>query len=197
MRLSSLLIVLGAVATIGLTVGDLGANESDTEVFFEQEPNDVSPHVLDMRPGAQPGEPVQFRIKGRIETADDVDRFEMDLNVGDVVGVAIRDTSGVNPALRLENEAGDLVIANEQSRRADDVLPADSPFPKANGYGNSADDAVLYVVIVDEGTYVVEARGEDGTDGRSTSWSRDRRSRPTRRARARSSSSTSTGRRWT
>ena len=101
MTLRNLLFVFAAILALCFAVQRLAASEADTDVFFEQEPNDVSPQVLDMGSGAQPGQPVSFRVKGRIDTVDDVDRFSLDLNAGDVVGVVITDTSNVNPILSL------------------------------------------------------------------------------------------------
>ena len=43
--------LLGAALVIGVAVA---ANEKDTDVFFEVEPNDADPQVLAMGPGAQP-----------------------------------------------------------------------------------------------------------------------------------------------
>jgi hypothetical protein len=153
-------LVLGAALAVCIAVA---AND---DVFFEVEPNDVDPEVLEMGLGAQPGEPVTFRIKGRIDPAGDVDRFALELNAGDVVGVAITDTSGLDPTLCLENAVGDLVIGNDTGRVPGYALPPESPLPRVKGWGNDAGDAALYVVIVDPGVYVLEAAGEDGTTGR-------------------------------
>jgi len=154
MRIRTLL-----AATLAVCVAVAG-NE---DVFFETEPNDAHPEMLDMGQGARPGEPVTFRIKGRVDTAGDVDRFQLELAAGDVVGVAATDTSGLDPRLRLADGAGDLVIAN------DDKFfglqhKTNPPLPRADqGWGG---DAILYVVIAAAGNYVLEVAGEDGATGR-------------------------------
>jgi len=133
------------------------------DVSFEEEPNDASPQALAMDGGAQPGDPVIFRIKGRIDTGD-VDRFSMDLNAGDVVGAVVTDTSGLDPRMRLSDANGDLVIEN------DDKIPGlrnkwlGPPLPVPDE--GSGGDSVLYVVIAAAGEYVLEVGGEDDTTGR-------------------------------
>ena len=82
MTLRSQLVALGTSLAVVIAVTELGAEAGGTDVFFEQEPNDFTPELLDMGPGAQPGEPVSFRIKGRIDPAVDVDRFQLQLNAG-------------------------------------------------------------------------------------------------------------------
>jgi len=158
MNLRKLSIVAGATLALGIAVGELTAG--DTDVFFEDEPNDTTPEVLDMGSGAQPGEPVSFRIKGRIDDTDDVDRFVLDLAAGDVVGAAVTDTSGVDPQLRLDTAAGDLVISSKDKFFG--LQKWALPHPD-EGWGG---DAFLATVITVAGEYVLEVSGEDGTTGR-------------------------------
>jgi hypothetical protein len=156
--------LLGAALVLGMAVA---ANESDTDVLFEVEPNDADPQALAMGPGAQPAEPVSFRIKGRIDTAADVDRFELELRIGDVVGATITDTSGLDPTLCLENGAGELVIGNDETfGGAKWGPPPESPLPSGEGEGSGDGDAAIYTVISAAGTYVLQASGEDDTTGR-------------------------------
>jgi hypothetical protein len=164
MTLRNPLLASGLAIAICIGAGRLAANEADTDVFFEEEPNDLVPEALDMGVGAQPDEPVRFRIKARIDTVDDVDRFELDLEAGDVVGVVITDTSGLNPMLRLEDAEGELVIDNDRDRGAGGRLPPESPLPRPKG--ENGQDAALYTVIHTAGIYVLEVTGEAGTIGR-------------------------------
>ncbi|MHC4547567.1 MAG: hypothetical protein ACYTEZ_02230 [Planctomycetota bacterium] len=162
MTLRSLFLALGAALALGMAVGELTAG--DTDVFFEEEPNDAIPQVLDMGLGAQPGDPVRFRIKGRIDNTDDVDRFALDLNAGDVVGARATDTGGLDPRLRLEDADADLVIGNDDKLFGLRQKWLGPPLPLPDeGWGG---DAILYVVIAAAGEYVLEVGGEDGTTGR-------------------------------
>jgi hypothetical protein len=163
MRLCSLLLTLGALLMFAMIGRELVANEGDTDVFFEQEPNDVAPEVLNMGPGAQAGAPVGFRIKGWIDTVSDVDQFELDLNPGDVIGATITDTSGLDPVLRLREASGDLVVGGQDVPMVG--MPDDSPLPNAKG-PVAGGHAAVYAVIATAGTYVLEAAGESSTTGR-------------------------------
>jgi hypothetical protein len=132
------------------------------DVFFEEEPNDTIPQVLDMGPGAQPGDPVSFRIKGTIDTGD-VDRFSMELNAGDVVGAVATDTSGIDPRMRLTDSNGDLVIENDDKTFGFQHFP--TPLPKPDD-GERKGDSIIRVVMPVAGIYTLEVGGEDGTTGR-------------------------------
>ncbi|MHC4550414.1 MAG: hypothetical protein ACYTEZ_16725 [Planctomycetota bacterium] len=164
MTLRNVFFAAGLAAALVIGVGRLAASEGDTDVFFEEEPNDDPAQTLDMGPGARPGEPVRFRVKGRIDSLDDVDRYELELAAGDVVGVVITDTSGLDPALCLEDPVGALLIGNDEDRGIGARLPPESPLPRAKG--ESGDDAALYVVVDRAGIYTLEALGEQGTTGR-------------------------------
>jgi len=152
----------GAGIALSFAISELIAG--DTDVSFEKEPNDATPQELAMGFGPQPGEPVSFRIKGRIDSASDVDRFSLDLNAGDVVGAVVTDTSGVDPQLRLETAAGDLVIENDDKFFGTQHFIG-PPLPKPDD-GEQRGDAILYVVVSHSGEYVLQVAGEDGTTGR-------------------------------
>jgi len=162
----NLLFALAAVVAACVVAGRMAGADGETDVLFEKEPNDVTPEALAMGAGAQPGEPVTFRVKGHIDPADDVDRFSLQLAAGDVVGVVITDTANVNPHLALVDPSGALAISNDRDRNAGERLPPESPLPRSKGEGNWAQDAALYTVIHEAGTYVLEATGEFGTTGR-------------------------------
>lgn len=152
------LAALLALSTAGPTAAD------GEDVFFEAEPNDATPQALDLGVGAQPGEPVAFRVKGRIDPAPDVDRYSLQLDAGDVVGAVTTDTSGLDPRLSLFDDAGDLVIGNDNKTYGLKNKWLGPPLPVPDeGEGG---DAILYVVIPTAGEYVLEVGGEDGTTGR-------------------------------
>jgi len=163
MRLRWMFAALGIGLIVAIAGLDVAASEGDTEVFFEREPNDATPEVLDTGPGAQPGEPIGFRIKGRIDTASDMDRFEIDLNPGDVLGATITDTSGLDPTLNLRDASGELVVGGDDVPEVG--MPDDSPLPNAKG-PVAGGHAAVYAVIATAGRYVLEAAGQDGTTGR-------------------------------
>ncbi|MHC4137609.1 MAG: hypothetical protein ACYS0K_21900 [Planctomycetota bacterium] len=157
MMLRTSFLLLGVAFAVGLA--------GETDVSFEEEPNDAIPQVLDMGPGAQPGDPVSFRIKGWIGSTGDVDGFALELNTGDVVGAVATDTSTLHPRLCLEDAAGDLVIGNDDKfAGAKTLYFPRSPLPVPDEGADG--DAFLATVIPVAGEYVLEVAGEDGTTGR-------------------------------
>jgi hypothetical protein len=157
-------LALGLVGAIALGIAVVGVTAGDTDVSFEQEPNDAVPQELDMGSGARPGAPVSFRIKGTIGARGDVDRFSLELNAGDVVGASVSDTSGLDPLLRLVNADGDLVVANDRKVFGLHQMKWWSALPRPDeGWGG---DSFLAAVIAVPGEYVLEVSGEDGSDGR-------------------------------
>jgi hypothetical protein len=152
------------LAAVALGARGAAGDPGDWEILFETEPNDVTPEVLAMGAGAQPGAPVAFRIKGRIDDADDVDAFVLDLHPGDVVGAVVSDTSGLDPRLDLFDDAGDLVFGNSDKLYGLSNKWIGPPLPVPDeGTGS---DAVIYVVIPLGGEYVLEVGGEGGSTGR-------------------------------
>src|SRR5262245_6522994 len=80
--------------------------------LVEAEPNNTpaSANVIERLPATQ------VIMSGEVNSVGDRDWFRLDLREGDVVGAALKGQSGLNPALRLVNSAGMLLIANDDAR---------------------------------------------------------------------------------
>src|SRR5262245_59335135 len=91
--------------------------------LVEAEPNNTpaSANVIDRLPATQ------VIMSGEVNSVGDRDWFRLDLRAGDVFGAALKGQSGLNPALRLVNSAGMLLIANDDARGyGRTVLPRES-----------------------------------------------------------------------
>src|SRR5262245_58695185 len=118
--------------------------------LVEVEPND-SPAAAQALPRVPD---VHVIVNGDI-SAGDRDWFRLSLQAGDVVGVALDSLSPLNPAIRLVDAGGNLLIRNDNSLRLGfQGLPHDSPLPTNvdNPLG-----AELYYVVRTAGTYYLEA----------------------------------------
>ena len=79
----------------------------------EAEPNNVQAHANGI--ARLVDDPVH--VSGDINAAGDRDWFEIQLQAGDVVGAVVTGSGGLNPAARLVNASGEVMIA------CDDGLP--------------------------------------------------------------------------
>src|SRR5262245_26056681 len=118
--------------------------------LVEVEPND-SPAAAQALPRVPD---VHVIVDGDI-SAGDRDWFRLSLQAGDVVGVALDSLSPLNPALRLVDAGGNLLIRNDNSNFFGlHFLPHASPLPANidNRLG-----AEVYYVVRTAGTYYLEA----------------------------------------
>jgi hypothetical protein len=102
-------------------------------------------------------------MSGEVNAVGDRDWFRFDLRAGDVFGAALKGQNGLNPALRMLDSAGTLLLANDDARGIGrSSLPQESPLPYTT---RSATDAEVYYVISAPGTYLIEvsASGDAGT----------------------------------
>src|SRR5262245_10479325 len=116
----------------------------------ETEPND-SPAAAQPLPRVPD---VNVIVNGDIR-AGDRDWFRLSLHAGDVFGVALDSLSPLNPALRLVDAGGNLLIRNDNSNLTGyHSLPHASPLPTNidNPLG-----AEVYYVVRTAGTYYLEA----------------------------------------
>src|SRR5262245_31163218 len=116
----------------------------------ETEPND-SPAAAQALPRVPD---VHVIVNGDIR-AGDRDWFRLSLHAGDVFGVALDSLSPLNPALRLVDAGGNLLIRNDNSNLTGyHSLPHASPLPTNidNPLG-----AEVYYVVRTAGTYYLEA----------------------------------------
>jgi hypothetical protein len=133
------------------TVEPLEARRLLSATVTEAEPNNLQAHanrisrVLD--------DPVH--VSGDINAAGDRDWFEIQLQAGDVVGAVVTGSGRLNPAARLVNAAGQVMIACDDGFQIGQKVFADeSPLPRVlNG---SDTDPELYYVIPQSGIYYVE-----------------------------------------
>jgi hypothetical protein len=107
----------------------------------------------------------EVNISGRIDTLGDRDWFRFEFGKGDVFGAALRGKNGMNPALRLVDSAGQLLVANDDALvGGKQYLPRESPLPHTT---RSATDAEVYYVISTAGTYFLEVSASgDGSAGK-------------------------------
>src|SRR4051812_16953330 len=94
----------------------------------ESEPNNTLAGA-DLLP-RQLGAPLH--VSGKVASAGDIDWFKLTLKKGDVIGAALQGKDGLDPAIRLSNSSGVLLIGNddEGARDAGSIyLPPDSPLP--------------------------------------------------------------------
>jgi hypothetical protein len=117
--------------------------------FVESEPNNTpaTADVIARLPATQ------VVLSGAVDAAGDRDWFRLDLRAGDVVGAVVKGQTGLNPAVRLINAAGDLMMSNDDLARNGTFLPQESPLPHST---RSATDAGVYYVIATAGTYFLE-----------------------------------------
>src|SRR5436190_11849873 len=84
-------------------------------------------------------------VSGRVNAAGDRDWFRLQLKQGDVFGASVSGNSGLNPAVRLVDSSGGLVIGNDDSQYVGyRALPNESPLPYSQA---AATDAEAYCVI--------------------------------------------------
>jgi hypothetical protein len=93
-------------------------------------------------------------VTGRVGSAGDRDWFKLQLKAGDVFGASVSGNNGLNPAVRLVDAAGALVIGNDDGNYVGyRALPTESPLPYSQA---AATDAEAYCVITRAGTYYLE-----------------------------------------
>src|SRR5262245_17957884 len=108
--------------------------------LVEREPNNTMPaanalaRILD----------TQFIVSGQIPSPGDRDWFKVSLEAGDVIGSALSGQSGLDPAVRLVDSSGRLLVANDDANFFGNYLPPASPLPRD---GSVATDAAFYYVI--------------------------------------------------
>lgn len=128
--------------------------------LVESEPNNTTAtaNVVPRLPGEQ------VIMSGRIETTGDRDWYVLQLRAGDVIGATLNGRNGLNPALRLVNAAGELMMGNDDARGTGVALPKESPLPRHNP---DAIDSVVYYVVPAAGMYYLEASasGDASTGG--------------------------------
>ncbi|HEY1378503.1 MAG TPA: hypothetical protein VGF55_17015 [Gemmataceae bacterium] len=104
----------------------------------------------------------QVLVSGSVGGLGDRDWFRLQLQPGDVVGTAVTGRDGLNPALRLVDAAGTLLVANDDANGSGHThLPRESPLPAAR---RAETDAEVYYVISTAGMYFLEvsASGDAG-----------------------------------
>jgi hypothetical protein len=96
----------------------------------------------------------QVIVSGTVSAPGDRDWFRLQLRQGDVFGAALKGQNGLNPALRLVDAAGTLLVANDDTDGFGNLyLPQESPLPVNH---RSATDSEMYYVISTAGTYFLE-----------------------------------------
>jgi hypothetical protein len=118
----------------------------------ESEPNNTlaSANSLPRQLGAP------LHVTGKVASAGDVDWFKVDLKKGDVIGAALQGKDGLDPAIRLVNSSGVLMVGNDDdgARSAGSIYQApESPLP-ANDPADS--NCEFTYVISRAGTYYIE-----------------------------------------
>jgi hypothetical protein len=113
------------------------------------------------------GQDGQVLVSGRINAPADRDWFKVQLNAGDIVGGALTGQSGLDTTLRLFNNAGKLMIGNDDcGLSALKVHPPESPLPHNS---TNVRDSEIYYTIKASGTYFLEVSAfEDATAGNYT-----------------------------
>ncbi len=136
-----------------------------SSTIVEAEPNDTVAGANALPLGFDAGEQTAVTVKGDIATLGDRDWFRVDLNAGDVIGATVQGQMGLNPAVRLINSSGTLLIFNDDHGNFGVNLPQESPLPRLSS--SNSGDAELYYVISSPGTYFIEVQGAgDGTTGK-------------------------------
>jgi hypothetical protein len=104
-------------------------------------------------------------VSGRVSAAGDRDWFKIQLKQGDVFGAAVSGNNGLNPAVRLVDASGALIVANDDSQYIGQrALPDESPLPHNQSIYT---DAEAYSVITRAGTYFLEVSASaDASTGR-------------------------------
>jgi hypothetical protein len=125
----------------------------------EAEPNNTSakansiPHTLDEH----------VLVGGKVNAPGDHDWFKIQLNAGDIVGGALAGPGELDPILRLYNNAGKLMMGNDDCfLRGQQYSAPESPLPQAS----DTRDSEIYYTIKSSGTYFLEISAfEDATAG--------------------------------
>jgi hypothetical protein len=103
-------------------------------------------------------------VSGAVNARGDRDWFKIQLNAGDIVGGALAGQAGLDTTLRLFNNAGKLMIGNDDcGLSAQLVHPPESPLPYNT---TNVRDSEIYYTIKTAGAYFVEVSAfEDATAG--------------------------------
>jgi len=107
----------------------------------------------------------QVIVSGAVNALGDRDWFRLDLQAGDVIGCALKGQNGLNPALRLVDSTGALLVGNDDCQAVGRMfLPRESPLPYTT---RSATDSDVYYVASTAGTYFLEVSASgDASAGR-------------------------------
>jgi hypothetical protein len=110
------------------------------------------------------GEQTEFVIRDAIDVPGDVDRFQVELGPGDVLGATVHAHGQLNPTVSLLDADDTLLWYNDDhpSLGASWFLPKESPLPQLNSNGT---DSILQYVIDEPGTYFVDVAAVGGSTG--------------------------------
>jgi hypothetical protein len=124
----------------------------------------ATPAATPLPLGFDENEQTELTIRDSIMAAGDVDRFEIELSVGDVIGATVQAHGQLNPTVSLVQSDDTLLWFNDDhsSLGSSWFLPQESPLPKLN---SNSTDSILQYVIDQPGTYFIDVAAVGGSVG--------------------------------